>query len=104
MGKGALEHLTCASAVMSYKTASLLPVVRADAADRASITVAPAEKAAALLVGAAITASASVSRGAKLVAAAVAAELHNAAVEHAAPLERTATETLFQEILDQLGP
>jgi hypothetical protein len=103
MGKEALEQPTCASAVMSYKTASLSPVARADAADRESITAGPVEKAAALLVAAAITASALVSRGAKLVAAVVvAAEPRNAAVELAAPLEGTATETPFQEILDQL--
>jgi hypothetical protein len=69
--KAALEHLTCASAEAREKIASSLPAVRAETAERASLTADLAEKAAALLVGVVMTALASILRQGSLVAAVV---------------------------------
>jgi hypothetical protein len=88
------EDLTCASAVARYNTASLLPVVRAVAADRARIMAGLVEKAEAFQVDTEMTGCPSEAGTVLTVAlmpAAVPEARRNIEVEHAAPPENPDT-------------
>jgi hypothetical protein len=103
--KAALELPTCALGEARQKIAFSLPAEPAETADKASLTVGSAEKAAELPVGSQITASALALRLRLVLSAAVvvAAALPHAAVVDAAPQEKPATKTLFPEIPEQLA-